>query len=94
MADEATIAGPSATALEQSAPAAEPSWSLRESVLAGRFFGERHADTAAELAAFLHGGLDFASALQAWFGETLPAFSAPARCGRHSTATSPTSMPP
>ena len=71
MADEATIAGPSATALEQSAPAAQPSWSLRESVLAGRFFGDRHADTAAELAAFLHGGLDVASALQAWFGEAL-----------------------
>jgi len=59
-------------ALEQSAPAAQPSWSLRESVLAGRFFGDRHADTAAELAAFLHGGLDLASALQAWFGEALP----------------------
>src|SRR4249919_1988136 len=72
MADEATIAGPSATSLEQSAPAAQPSWSLRESVLAGRFFGDRHADTAAELAAFLHGGLDLASALQAWFGEALP----------------------
>ena len=38
----------------------------RESVLAGRFFGDRHAETAAELAAFLHGGLDVASALQAY----------------------------
>src|SRR4029077_9888216 len=72
MAGEAAIAGPSATALEQSAQAAQPSGALRESVLAGRFFGDRHADTAAELAAFLHGGLDAATALQTWFGEALP----------------------
>ncbi|HMJ98071.1 MAG TPA: type VI secretion system contractile sheath large subunit, partial [Reyranella sp.] len=71
MGNEVTIAGASATAVEQSATAAEPGGSLRESVLAGRFFGERHAGPAAELAAFLHGGLDAASALQAWFGEAL-----------------------
>ena len=80
-------------ALEQSAQAAQPSGSLRESVLAGRFFGDRHADTAAELAAFLHGGLDLA-ALQAWFGEPFQVSSPPARCGRRSTATSPRSMRP
>ena len=71
MGNEVTIAGASATAVEQSATAVEPGGSLRESVLAGRFFGERHAGPAAELATFLHGGLDAASALQAWFGEAL-----------------------
>ena len=72
MGNEATIAGPSAMALEQSVPAALPNRSLRELVLAGQFFGDRHADAAAELAAFLHGRPDLASALHAWFGEALP----------------------
>lgn len=71
MGNEATIAGPAAKALEQSTPTAQPSWSLREAVLTGRFFGERHADAAADLAAFLHGGLDDVSALRTWFGEAL-----------------------
>jgi type VI secretion system ImpC/EvpB family protein len=71
MGNEVTIAVASATAVEQSAAAAEPAWSLRGQVLAGQFFGERHAAAAAELAAFLHGGLDAVSALQAWFGEAL-----------------------
>ena len=66
MGNEVTIAVASATAVEQSAAAAESAWSLRDQVLAGQFFGERHAGPAAELAAFLHGGLDAASALQAW----------------------------
>jgi type VI secretion system protein ImpD/type VI secretion system protein ImpC len=44
---------------------------LREAVLTGRFFGDRHADSSAELAAFLHGGLGVADALQGWFGEAL-----------------------
>ena len=39
MGNEVTIAGASATAVEQSATAVEPGGSLRESVLAGRFFG-------------------------------------------------------
>ena len=39
--------------------------------MAGQFFGERHVGAAAELAAFLHGGLDVANALQVWFGEAL-----------------------
>ncbi len=64
MSDEATIAGPPAMAAQQCR-------SLRETVLAGQFFGERHVDPAAELAAFLHGGLSFAEALQVWFGEAL-----------------------
>jgi type VI secretion system ImpC/EvpB family protein len=71
MGNEATIAGASATALEPGAQVAPPSWSLREQVLAGQFFGDRHTVVAAELAAFLHGGLDVADALQAWFGEAL-----------------------
>ena len=58
MGNEVTIAVASATAVEQSAAAAEPAWSLRDQVLAGKFFGERHTAAAAELAAFLHGGLD------------------------------------
>jgi hypothetical protein len=88
MDNEATIAGPSATAVEQSAKAAQPSWSLRNAVLAGQFFGERHAGAAAELAAFLHGGLDVANALRAWFGEALVGLLAAL------TATSAISMPP
>jgi type VI secretion system protein ImpD/type VI secretion system protein ImpC len=64
MGDEVTIAG-------RPAKAAQQCGSLREAVLAGQFFGERQADAAAELAAFLHGGLGFAGELQMWFGETL-----------------------
>jgi type VI secretion system protein ImpD/type VI secretion system protein ImpC len=71
MGDEATIAGPSPKAAQQSVQAAQPSRSLREQVLSGQFFGERQADTAAELAAFLHGRLGVADGLQAWFGESL-----------------------
>jgi type VI secretion system protein ImpD/type VI secretion system protein ImpC len=44
---------------------------LRDAVLTGRFFGDRHADSAAGLAAFLHGDLSAAAALQTWFGEAL-----------------------
>ncbi|MBV8188060.1 MAG: type VI secretion system contractile sheath large subunit [Alphaproteobacteria bacterium] len=44
---------------------------LRESVLAGRFFGERNPETAAELAAFLHGGLGAWEGLRSWFGDQL-----------------------
>jgi type VI secretion system protein ImpD/type VI secretion system protein ImpC len=71
MGNEATIADAPATAGQQSAPAVERSPPLREQVLDGRFFGDRHAATGAALAEFLHGGLDMASALRAWFGEAL-----------------------
>jgi type VI secretion system protein ImpD/type VI secretion system protein ImpC len=43
---------------------------LRDPVLAGQFFGERHAAGAAGLAAFLHGGGTAYDALRTWFGET------------------------
>ncbi|HEY6981167.1 type VI secretion system contractile sheath large subunit [Reyranella sp.] len=72
MGDEATIAEPAAKAAQQSAPAAQQSRSLRDSVLAGQFFGDRHAGVAAELATFLHGGLGTADGLRTWFGEALP----------------------
>jgi type VI secretion system protein ImpD/type VI secretion system protein ImpC len=49
---------------------------LREPVLAGRYFGERHANTAAELATFLHGGLGAWEQLRLWFGEELAAILA------------------
>lgn len=64
MGEEATIAAPTAQAPQQRRP-------LRESVLAGQFFGQRQGDAAAELAAFLHGNLGFGEALEAWFGEAL-----------------------
>src|ERR1044072_5696927 len=64
MGEEATIAAPTAQAPQQRRP-------LRESVLDGHFFGQQDSDAAGELAAFLHGGLGFAEALEAWFGEAL-----------------------
>ena len=42
---------------------------LRDTILAGQFFGARHADGAAALAAFLHGGGGAYDSLRAWFGE-------------------------
>lgn len=54
---------------------------LREEVLAGRFFGEPHAGTAAELARFLHGGLGAWERLQLWFGERLARILAGGRDG-------------
>lgn len=44
---------------------------LRDVVLGGRFFGERHREGAAAVAHFLHGTLDVVQALQAWFGHRL-----------------------
>src|SRR5262249_15167819 len=44
---------------------------LRDLVLAGRFFGDRHGEGAEALAAFLHGGLSTWDALRAWFGTGL-----------------------
>lgn len=49
--------------------AREPDRPLRDPVLAGQFFGERHAAGAADLAAFLHGGGSAYDALRTWFGE-------------------------
>ena len=45
--------------------------SLRDVVLAGAFFGERHTGAAADLAAFLYGGRDAAALLRGWFGDDL-----------------------
>src|SRR4029079_3439184 len=64
MGEEATIAAPTEEASRQRPP-------LRESVLAGRYFGERHGETAGELAAFLPGKLRCSEALEQWFGEAL-----------------------
>ncbi|MBS0522969.1 MAG: type VI secretion system contractile sheath large subunit [Proteobacteria bacterium] len=64
MGEEATIAGPTEAAPRQRRP-------LRESVLAGRFFAQQHADIAGDLAAFLHGNQDPGGALETWFGERL-----------------------
>ena len=46
-----------------------PDRALRDPILTGRFFGERHAAGAADLAAFLHGGGSAHDALRTWFGE-------------------------
>jgi type VI secretion system protein ImpD/type VI secretion system protein ImpC len=72
MGNDATTAEAPATAAPTSAPAVPQSPpTLREEVLAGRFFGERHPAVARELASFLHGGMDTAEALRTWFGEAL-----------------------
>ena len=60
MGNEVTIAGASATAVEQSATAVEPGGSLRELVLAGRFFGKLTTVNAVLL---------FAAALLGWLPE-------------------------
>ena len=57
MGEEATIAAPTAQAPQQRRP-------LRESVLAGQFFGQLQSDAASELAAFLHGNLGESSQLR------------------------------
>ena len=64
MGEEATIAAPTEEASRQRPP-------LRESVLAGRFFGEQHREEGSDLAAFLHGKLSCSEALEMWFGEAL-----------------------
>jgi len=64
MGEEATIAAPTDAASRQPRP-------LRESVLAGRFLSQAHADTASGLASFLHGNQGFGEALEAWFGKPL-----------------------
>ena len=69
MTDEATIAGSLAVASQAETPVECPP--LRESVLAGKFFGDRHAEAATELSTFLHGRLSPADALRAWFGDDL-----------------------
>ncbi|WIM12887.1 MAG: uncharacterized protein OJF58_003850 [Enhydrobacter sp.] len=78
MGDRATTAEPAAPAAPLATPGAlphapslRPGRPLREAVLSGQFFGDRHAAAAGELAAFLHGGLDAADGLRAWFGEDL-----------------------
>lgn len=68
MSTPPTTAEPGLAADRRTPPATLP---LREAVLAGQFFGDRHADSSAGLAAFLHGDLGAADALQTWFGEAL-----------------------
>ena len=62
--NESAAAGLPGDAIQQVLP-------VRELVLASRFFGERHGDGAAQLAAFLHGGLNAWELLRAWYGEAL-----------------------
>jgi type VI secretion system ImpC/EvpB family protein len=76
MTDEATIAG-SLAASQAEAPVECPP--LRESVLAGKFFGDRHAEAAAQLATFLHGRVTSGDALRAWFGDDLTGLLAAGR---------------
>lgn len=64
MADQATIEAPAGAMVP-------PRQSLREHVLAGRFFSQQHAQVGAELADFLHGQLKRGDALKAWFGDSL-----------------------
>lgn len=67
--DETIVLRPSRPA---TAPSAEPEKpALREAVLAGAFFGERHAETAARLAAFGRGG-KAGDAVRDWFGAAAP----------------------
>jgi type VI secretion system protein ImpD/type VI secretion system protein ImpC len=49
---------------------------VRDGVLAGRFFGDRHAAASASLAAFLCGSADALAALRAWFGNGLASLCA------------------
>ena len=60
-----------AAAPSQSEVASDAPPPLRDLVLAGRFFGDRHGEGAEALAAFLHGGLSTWDALRAWFGTGL-----------------------
>lgn len=71
MGNEATIAEPLAAAIQATAQPVRPDPILREQVLAGQFFGDRHVDAAGELAAFLHGSLGDAEALRRWYGDNL-----------------------
>lgn len=67
--DETIILRPSRPA---AAPDAEPRKpALREAVLAGAFFGERHAEAASRLAAFGRGG-KAGDAVRDWFGAAAP----------------------
>jgi type VI secretion system ImpC/EvpB family protein len=71
MAEVGATSGIESTAAGLAGDAVQPVLPLREVVLAGRFFGERHSDGAAQLAAFLHGGLNAWELLRAWYGEAL-----------------------
>jgi type VI secretion system ImpC/EvpB family protein len=61
---ETVIIRPAATKTVTAAP-------LRDPVLAGKFFGLHHADTAARLAEFLHARSTDGARLRAWFGDEL-----------------------
>jgi len=64
---------PDTDAGTEAEPARAP---LRDSVLAGRFFGAAHAAEAARLAAFVHGRASVADALREWFGDEAPGLAA------------------
>jgi type VI secretion system ImpC/EvpB family protein len=71
MGSDATIAAPTG---EPAAPAPSDTslgLPLRDAVLAGQYFSDRHAATATQLSRFLHGRLGTSEALRAWFGEGL-----------------------
>ncbi|MFO1159799.1 MAG: type VI secretion system contractile sheath large subunit [Reyranellaceae bacterium] len=70
---DATVIGP------VPAPPQEPAKALRDPVLAGRFFGERNAETAADMAAFLHSKSSAYDSLRTWFGEASVALLATGR---------------
>jgi len=72
MGSDATISAATATPVAPAVQgAALQDRPLRERVLAGHYFADRHAATAGELSTFLHGGLDTLNALRAWFGDSL-----------------------
>ena len=72
MASDATIAAPAGEPAASAAPSETVlGLPLRDAVLAGRYFGDRHAATSARLSSFLHGRLDAADALRDWFGDSL-----------------------
>lgn len=64
-------AGGSVGSVAAAAVASRLASPLRDAVLDGCFFGDRHAAAAAELANFLHGERDVARLLRTWFGGTL-----------------------
>src|SRR6188768_2347359 len=69
MGEEITIAASTEAATQQRRP-------LRESVLAGQFFSQPHANAGSELAIFLHGDQALGRSLETWFGDRLTALLA------------------
>lgn len=69
MGDQTTIEAPAE-------PGAPPRPGLREKVLAGHFFSQKHAEAGTKLADFLHGPSSRGDALKTWFGDGLTALLA------------------